>query len=129
MNNLRERIQSEAEHKLKENNYNGCIVLSPGTGKSKVAIDCIKQGNFKNILITSPRTNLKENWRNELKKWGIYKRCEYEVDNTEYDGQCGTRINITLENIQTVFRWSEKLLKQFDLIIVDKTLSTLNFSN
>jgi superfamily II DNA or RNA helicase len=119
MSKTREEIQEEALQSARTHNYNGVLVLEPGSGKSKVAIDCIKQGNFKNILITSPRTNLKENWKLELEKWGIYNWTMFgETD--EYDVQCGLRINITLENIQTVYKWPEAKLKSFDLIIYDE---------
>ena len=68
-NKLKDKIQKEALEILKKNNYTGVIVMEMGSGKSKVGIDTIKQGNFKNILITSPRTNLQDMWRKELKKW------------------------------------------------------------
>ena len=94
---------------LKKHNYNGIIVLSVGTGKSKVAIDAIKEGKFKNILITSPRTNLKENWWNELNKW-YFNSIDFAFDKN----------NFKLRNIQTCYKWSVEELKQFDLIIIDE---------
>jgi len=113
-NMTREEIQNQALQSLKKYNYNGIIVLSVGTGKSKVAIDAIKEGKFEHILITSPRTNLKENWKKELEKWEF---C--------YDGDiCYNNKSITymieIVNIQTCYKWSEKKLKQFDLIIIDE---------
>ena len=112
----REQVQEIALQKAKENNYNGVLVLTPGSGKSKVAIDCIKQGNFKNILITSPRTNLKESWRSELEKWGFHDCGEYWNFNAY--GNC--KYYITLENIQSCYKWSIEELKQFDFIIYDE---------
>ena len=103
----RQQIQSEALLALKQNNYNGTIILSTGTGKSKVAIDAIKDGNFKNILITSPRTNLKENWQKELDKWG-------------QGWLFGDTHVITVENIQTCYKWSLERIQQFDYIIQDE---------
>lgn len=125
MKKTREVIQKEALKVLKDNGYNGTICLSTGTGKSKVAIDAIKQGNFKNILITSPRTNLKENWKKELEKWGIIETAEKNVFFQEYLKEtCGSFspnwINITLENIQTCYKWGYEKLKEFDLIIADE---------
>lgn len=105
----REEIQNQALQSLKKYNYNGIIVLSVGTGKSKVAIDAIKEGKFKNILITSPRTNLKENWWNELNKW-YFNSIDFAFDKN----------NFKLENIQTCYKWSAEELKQFDLIIIDE---------
>jgi superfamily II DNA or RNA helicase len=116
----REQIQSEALEAIKTNNYNCVIGIDPGSGKSKVAIDCIKQGNFKNILITSPRTNLKKNWRLELEKWGI----EYNGGNWLYydtfKSEYPIFLNIILENIQTCYKWSWERLRQFDFIIYDE---------
>lgn len=126
----REKIQEIALQKAEENNYNGVLVLTPGSGKSKVAIDCIKQGNFKNILITSPRTNLKSNWLEEIKKW-FNKPCNRLDDpikqiesyiTLHIDGTIQTLENnfITLENIQTCYKWNIEKIREFDFIIVDE---------
>jgi len=97
----RDVIRDEALSKLEENNYVGTLVLNTGAGKSKIAIEAVKQGGFKNILITSPRTNLIRNWELEIKKWGL-------------------KANITIKNIQTTYKWLEKDLKKFDIIILDE---------
>lgn len=115
----REKIQSLALQSAKDHNYNGVICLDPGTGKSKVAIDCIKQGNFKNILITSPRTNLKENWRNELKKWmNWFEIPSYFSGNDIIRWNFGG--NIELVNIQSCYKWYKEEIEQFNLIIFDE---------
>jgi superfamily II DNA or RNA helicase len=114
----RQQIQQEALNALKLNSYNGTICLSTGSGKSKIAIDVIKEGNFKNILITSPRTNLKDNWSRELEKWG--------------EGWLfGDTHKITLENIQTCYKWTKDEISRFDLIISDEvhTMSSDNYGN
>jgi superfamily II DNA or RNA helicase len=114
----RQQIQQEALKALKLNNYNGTICLSTGSGKSKIAIDVIKEGNFKNILITSPRTNLKDNWSRELEKWG--------------EGWLfGDTHTITLENIQTCYKWTKDEISRFDLIISDEvhTMSSDKYGN
>ncbi len=102
----REQIQSEALTTLAENGYIGTVVLSTGSGKSKVAIDAIKKGNFKNILITSPRTNLKKNWTDELIKWDLTF-----IDSDSF---------ITIENIQTCYKWTDEKIKSFDLVVCDE---------
>lgn len=107
MKQTREQIQTEALKTLKENNYHGTICLSTGTGKSKIAIDAIKEGNFKNVLITSPRTNLKENWNKELDKWG-------------QGWLLGDTYIVVIENIQTCYKWSLEQIQQFDYIIADE---------
>lgn len=77
------------------------------THNTKVAIDVIKKGNFKNILITSPRTNLKDNWSKELEKWGV-------------GWLFGDIYTITVENIQTCYKWNKEIVSKFDLIIFDE---------
>lgn len=115
---IRAEIQEQALNQLKANNYIGTICLSTGSGKSKIAIDAIKEGNFKNILITSPRTNLKEMWKTELNKWNITQQLItlFWIE-TMYEN---IPINITIENIQTCYKWDEEILKTFDLIILDE---------
>ena len=110
-------IQNEAYEAVVKNNYNCVVVLEMGTGKSKLGIDCIKKGNFKNILITSPRTNLKDSWLKELNTWGL------ELSNIEIPTQY--RYNkeifyITTENIQTTYKWTKEQLQKFDFIIIDE---------
>jgi superfamily II DNA or RNA helicase len=126
MSKTREIIQMEALEAAKVHNYTGTLAVDPGSGKSKVAIDCIKQGNFKNILITSPRTNLKKSWEDELEKWNIIKLDHNEQLNA-YSISIGDNkysqtsiIFITLENIQTCYKWSIEQLRQFDFIIIDE---------
>lgn len=101
----------------------GTVCLSTGTGKSKVAIDFIKENkNIKRVLITSPRTNLKENWRKELIKWGLESWSDniWSYENNRYD--------ITIENIQTVYKWKDVT---FDFIIADEihTMMTPEYSS
>ena len=118
-NELKDKIQSEALEKIVNNNYNATVCLDMGSGKSKVAIDCIKKGKFKNILITSPRTNLKNSWRKELDKWGIL-----QIDSNHWSIPVNNAVtlnnNIVIENIQTTYRWTKKQIQQFDFIIVDE---------
>ena len=130
MAKTRETIQSEALTALEFSGYKGTIVLGTGTGKSKVAIDCIKRGGFKNILITSPRDNLKANWLKELYKWNIHPHAfgrglfYYGIDDT-------IMIKVTIENIQTCYKWDEDELSSFDLIIFDEihTMLTPEYSS
>lgn len=131
---MRELIQNSALQKAKENNYNGVICLDPGSGKTKVAIDCIKQGNFKNILITSPRTNLKESWWNELEKWGykyfpgqrrpLINLEEFTVpdEGTAMSDDGKEFVRVHLVNIQTCYKWTKKQLNnlRLSLIIYDE---------
>lgn len=97
----RDEIIQKSTNKIIENNFKCTIVLSTGVGKSKTIIDAIKQSSYNNILITSPRTNLKTSWKKELVKWNCTN-------------------NITIENIQTCYKWGKDLIKQYDLIIADE---------
>lgn len=115
----REQVQAEALQILKDNNYTGTIVLATGTGKSKVVIDAILEGNFQNILITSPRTNLKTNWKKEFEKWGVYSKKDLvDASISSYIRLNGRKIMI--ENIQTVYKWNKDILQEFDLITIDE---------
>lgn len=111
----REKVQTLALEALIKNN-GGTIVLSPGTGKSKVAIDFMKHVNAKRVLITSPRTNLIESWKEQLNEW--YPRWEEEV-------------SITMANVQTTYKWSEDIIAEFDVVIMDEihTMATEEYGN
>jgi len=78
------------------------------------------------VLITSPRTNLKENWCKELIKWGLeeWRNGMWRI---------GTRaITIIIENVQTAYKWKNKPSNSpsFDLIIADEihTMMTPEYS-
>lgn len=115
----REQVQSEALQAL-INNSGGTCVLSTGTGKSKVAIDYIKYSKSRSILITSPRTNLKENWRKELIKWEFIPTVDNKSTNCfKYLGS-GEVFSITIENVQTCYKWTKEKLQKYDLIIADE---------
>lgn len=124
MKKTRDQIQFNAKSLLRENKYNGTICLSTGTGKSKIPIDIIKEDGFKNILITSPRTNLKTNWRKELEKWEFtsYDKFYQQLDNPKHwwkyreEFEC----KIILENIQTCYKWTKEQLAEYDLIVCDE---------
>ena len=118
MKKTREQIQSEALEALRKNGYTGTCVIDTGGGKSKVGIDAIKEGKFRNVLITSPRTNLKNNWKQELNKWDIIDASDVG-ENNSYKIIGGDFIHIDINNIQTVYKWGKDLLK-YDLIIADE---------
>lgn len=126
MQKTRAEIQKEALEEFQEQSYVGTIVLSTGTGKTKIAIQSIKRGDFSNVLITSPRTYLKENWKKELEKWGLTHIEDtkwgirvYDDDNWHL-GSIGRTLNIVIENVQTAYKWDKETLGQFDFIILDE---------
>lgn len=111
----RNQIQDEALKSLMENN-GGLVVLDMGTGKSKVAIDFLKSNSdIKDVLITSPRTNLKDNWFRELHKWEI-RRENPEIP-IHYKSDLNNEYYIDIENIQTAYKWENK---EYDLLILDE---------
>lgn len=120
----REQVQKEALEKFKKL-HKGTICLSTGTGKSKIAIDFIKETEDVHfVLITSPRTNLQENWKKELRKWGLIDNTitkKWRIKGTE------RQVFIVIENIQTTYKWENE---QFDLIIADEihTMMTPEYS-
>mgnify|MGYP001078522965 CR=1 FL=1 len=114
----REQVQQEALNALIRNN-GGLIAMEVGTGKSKVAVDYIKHSKAKNILITSPRTNLKDNWFKEISKWTTYIFVHSFDDSKFFEDETLHKFRVVLENIQTCYKWSDEL-KKFDLIILDE---------
>jgi superfamily II DNA or RNA helicase len=102
--------EERQEHILKtiiDNKFVGTIVATPGFGKTKVAINVALYGEFKRILVVSPRTNLKKNWKDELEKW---------LNPDDYLSVS----DFTLENIQTAYKWDANIVVKFDLIIFDE---------
>jgi len=79
------------------------------------------------VLITSPRTNLKENWRKELIKWGL---VEWGDGIWLIQGQEGRQIDIVIENVQTAYKWGLQFKYSFDFIIADEihTMMTPEYS-
>jgi len=97
------------------NNGIGTLVVSTGIGKCKIAIDFILENDdVSNILITSPRENLKVNWQNELIKWGL---IELSKESNVYIANNGRLVTIHFENIQTCYKWTNVI---YDLIIADE---------
>src|SRR3990167_5304209 len=41
-----------------------------GTGKTRVAIEWVKQNKFKQVVIICPKA-LRENWKREAERWGL----------------------------------------------------------
>lgn len=100
----REEVQQQALSALLDNN-GGTVVLDTGTGKTKVAIDFILKQERKIILILYPRNNLKQNWINELAKWGIKRYGDDEVNYYYQDEDKRTHlISIIFSTIQGIYQ-------------------------
>jgi superfamily II DNA or RNA helicase len=120
MKKTKDIIQKEALEILKKNKYKGTIALDMGTGKSKLGIDSIIDGGFQKILITSPRTNLKKNWRKELIKWQFIPEVDNEISSLFKHLSSGDMYSINIVNIQTCYKWSKEEISYFDYIIFDE---------
>jgi len=124
INEKKDELQSKALKTFIEAGSKGTIVLETGSGKSKVALDFVKQlpnETAATILITSPRTNLKQNWHDELIKWGFQ---EWREGWWTYNGK---RYMVVMENIQTAYKWKDR---KFTTIIMDEihTMMTPEYS-
>jgi len=116
----RNEVQNEANKLCMQYKDTLTLGLGMGLGKSLIAINRIKEGNYKNILITGYRTSLKENWIKELNKWiGVHSSTE------TYEGVRALPLMgggvAWISNIQTVYKWSKEQINFFDLIIADET--------
>jgi superfamily II DNA or RNA helicase len=63
---------------------NWLLELATGTGKSKLALELIKNhsNNKGKLLIVVPRNVLKANWQNEIKKW--WPNCKMHIEYVTY---------------------------------------------
>lgn len=68
---LQEILQLDKKHLL--------LALPTGLGKSKMALDVTyaKANSTLNVLIVYPKVNLKQNWIDEIKKWGYEQYLPY----------------------------------------------------
>jgi superfamily II DNA or RNA helicase len=125
---LKDELQSKALKAFVDAGSIGTLCLETGTGKSRAATLFIHdQDDITNVLITSPRTNLKKNWYDELVKWGFepWRDGLWTID---YDGERPSRtLNIEMENIQTCYKWTDR---KYDFVILDEihTIMTPEYS-
>jgi superfamily II DNA or RNA helicase len=82
INNVKQKIQTEALSRWKLAGKRGLLAMGTGSGKSKVALDrCwelfLQHGENLRVLIAVPTTKLRdENWPDEVKKWNMYPLIE-----------------------------------------------------
>jgi superfamily II DNA or RNA helicase len=129
----REQIQKEALDALIENDGIGTLNIDTGVGKCKIVIDfMLCKKDISRVLITSPRTNLKENWKDEFKKWlpdWIITSNDHGISLT--DPSSGEIMEVYLENVQTAYKWPESNHLKFDLLVGDEVhlFMTPEYSN
>lgn len=102
---IREEIQNKAKEIALQHNLTGILDISPRVGKSRIAIESIKDIN--SVAIIAPYNSIVDSWQKEYEKWGL------------------TNIPVTL-----CTRSIDKL-PDTDLVIVDEiqTLSDLQIKN
>ena len=131
----REQIQEQALNCLIENNGKGTLVIDTGVGKSKIAIDYLNhlQRTKTNdvdriqVLITVPRTNLINNWLEQINRWlelvtNLFQQetlRQIVSQNTESIVVETQNFYITIETVQTSYKWIKQEVK-FDVIIADE---------
>lgn len=86
-NKIREKIQHEARQAWEKAGRRGAIIIATGVGKSKIAIDILKDiiatEPFHKVVLSVPTEKLRdEGWKNEFNKWGaslqynyVYRTC------------------------------------------------------
>ena len=116
----KDEIQSKALDTWINKGCSGVVVMTMGSGKSRLGINAIEHIKPVKCLITSPRTNLKESWLKEFKEWGYNPLKETFTDNTYVIDIKGYKCSFRLENIQTCYKWSKSKINEYDLILVDE---------
>ena len=73
INEEKDKLQEEAYLKLRENNYNGIVLMSTGTGKSNIIIRCLRDLKDEETIVygCDNRQLRDESFPAELKKWGM----------------------------------------------------------
>lgn len=115
----RELVIKEGIKAFFENDYIGTLVYDPGTGKSKLALDIIAELGVRTVLITSPRTHLKNNWLEEIMKWGDAQVFQ----SSDHKFRCSYKehaFDVVIENIQTMYKRSREYISTFDFIVFDE---------
>jgi superfamily II DNA or RNA helicase len=105
MADVREKVQQEAKEAFLKSNRKNTIIASVGAGKSKIAIDVIKELNPATILLLTNAQQLRDiNWKAEFEKFGVL----------EYWDKVASRTYQGTYNNPEVFAWD------WDLIIMDE---------
>ena len=123
----KDEIQSKALDTWIDKGCSGVVVMTMGSGKGKLFIDAIKRLKPCKVLIASPRTNLKENTLpDELRKWGKYLKQVlpnsylYAWDSSEEEFDEEYQSLVTIQNIQTCYKWRKETINHYDLIVIDE---------
>jgi superfamily II DNA or RNA helicase len=86
MADVREVVQREAKDAFLSSRRRNTIIASVGSGKSKIALDIIKELEPQTILLLTNAVNLRDvNWKNEFEKFGMLEYWDRIVSRT-YQG-------------------------------------------
>lgn len=150
----REKIQQEAKQVYLDSNRKNTLILPTGSGKSKVAIDIIKELKPQSILLLTNSQDLRDtNWRVEFEKWDypwqdIQSEC-YQTMYTKYgtwdliiydevDFACTEEYGKCFVNLQCKYLLAmtgfitedkEKFLEQFAPIVFAANIEDLQKDN
>lgn len=128
----RDIIINEAVESLIKNN-GGTVVLSTGTGKTKMVLDFIlrdsrnTEGEVYNVVLVSSRVLLEEVWKQELKKWGFKNKYGFIYEHKDTPKP----IKFEFKTSQLIYKYENPLPEKYNLLVVDEIHSvvTKEYSN
>ncbi len=128
----RDIIISEAVESLIKNN-GGTVVLSTGTGKTKMVLDFIlrdsrnTEGEVYNVVLVGSRVLLEEVWKQELKKWGFKNKYGFIYEHKDTPKP----IKFEFKTSQLIYKYENPLPEKYNLLVVDEIHSvvTKEYSN
>lgn len=88
----------------------GCVVMTPGTGKTKLGLDISQRLSVK-TLVTVPRVNLVKEWGKEMEKWGI--TVDVMVINSAYKKDLSLYDFLIFDEVHTISESFYQITKQF----------------
>lgn len=88
----------------------GCVVMTPGTGKTKLGLDISQRLSVK-TLVTVPRVNLVKEWEKEMEKWGI--TVDVMVINSAYKKDLSLYDFLIFDEVHTISESFYQITKQF----------------
>ena len=88
----------------------GCVVMTPGTGKTKLGLDISQRLSVK-TLVTVPRVNLVKEWGKEMEKWGI--TVDVMVINSAYKKDLSQYDFLIFDEVHTISESFYQITKQF----------------
>lgn len=88
----------------------GCVVMTPGTGKTKLGLDISQRLSVK-TLVTVPRVNLVKEWEKEMEKWGV--TVDVMVINSAYKKDLSLYDFLIFDEVHTISESFYQITQQF----------------